>query len=206
MQGIDNPREHGQIGGSGGKDGTGSRIPLMTLKAIYCERNIGFLKECYVETINNREKLFLEIKGDLENGTDLFDAYAFVKNINPVSTLQYGDIEIVPFNKYKHLSEANMIDAFFKFDYSSTVSDGYGAVLYMKNILSGPEGEAAFEMINSRAGTIANLFSLENHLEIGLNDIVQLLYETIVATIAKAGLEIKNISDEIILSRRTLQQ
>lgn len=32
MQEIDNPREHGQIGGSSGKVGTGSRIPLMTLK------------------------------------------------------------------------------------------------------------------------------------------------------------------------------
>ncbi|MCR5726979.1 MAG: hypothetical protein K6G24_05885 [Lachnospiraceae bacterium] len=126
------------------------------------------LHDSYFELLDHREEVFSDIKGDIEGGTTLFDCYAFVKNMNAVASIQYGDIEVIPFNEYKALSESKMIDAFFTgkgipFDYSSNLKTGYGAFIYMKNVLSDEKGEFAKKFIQERAGIVANLFSLSNH-------------------------------------------
>ena len=126
------------------------------------------LLDSYMRAVERREQVFSEIKGDHENGTTYFDCYVFVKNMNVDTIIQYGDIEVIPFNRYKALSESKMIDAFFTsegvpFDYSSNLSDGYGAVIYMRNVLSDEKGDYAKRLIREKAGILVNLFSLSNH-------------------------------------------
>lgn len=126
------------------------------------------LHDSYFKVIEHREEVFIENKGDLENGNTLFDCYAFVKNMKTDSIIQYGDIEVIPFDEYKALSESQMMDSFFTrrgipFDYSSEIKCGFGSVIYMRNVLSDDKGDYAKKLIHKKAGIITNLFSLSNH-------------------------------------------
>ena len=91
-------------------------------------------REIYSKVVSYRDTTFSKVKGDITNGTTLFDSYIFVKNLNVYSTIEYGDVSVIPYNKYKSLSESRLIDSFFTsdyvtFDYSSTLKEGYAAVL-----------------------------------------------------------------------------
>ena len=125
------------------------------------------LKDIYHKVVRRRDELFEEPKGNVTNGDTQFDCFIFVKNINPISILQYGDIEIIPFNEYRYYSEAKMIDAFFAqitpgFDYSSTLKGEFGAVIYMKNVLAQNEYKEAIDYALNKADILVNLYSLLN--------------------------------------------
>ena len=126
------------------------------------------IRDIYYKVMDRREAVFSEVKGDIRNGTTIFDCYVFVKNLNVFSTTEYGDVSVIPYNKYKSLSEAKMIDAFFTtgdvlFDYSSSLREGYAAVIYFKNIMADEDGEYAKKYALERATIIVNLFSISNH-------------------------------------------
>lgn len=130
------------------------------------EFSVEELRRVYRGIFERREEEFGKPKGDLK-GNEVFDSYTFVKNINPVGKLQYGDIEIIPFNEYRTLSEAKMIDEFFKskgeeFDYSSSLKGEYGAVIYVKNIYVKNDYLEAADFSLKRARVLVYLYSLYN--------------------------------------------
>ncbi len=125
------------------------------------------LHNIYRNIIINREYVFSASKGDIETGNEVFDFYVFVKNLNISNRVQYGDIEVIPFNEYRALSETNMIDAFFsdengKFDFSATLQGGFGAVIHMKNIHVASSAADAEAIAWKKAQILINLFSLTN--------------------------------------------
>lgn len=133
-----------------------------------CEKTDNDVRDIYSNIVNHREAVFSEVKGDIINGTTLFDCFVFVKNLNVYSTIEYGDASVIPYNKYKSLSEAQLIDSFFTnekvtFDYTSSLREGFAAVIYIKNIMADENGEYAKKYALERASIIANLFSISNH-------------------------------------------
>ena len=128
-----------------------------------------FLVSVYNKLLYNRENVFRKKKGKVEDGNTVFDCFAFVKNMNVSATMQYGDIEVTPFNKFRTLSESKMIDAFFQerdsdsFDYSSSLEDRFGSVIKMVNVVSDENGMYAREFFEKKVTCIVNLFSLSNY-------------------------------------------
>ncbi len=121
-----------------------------------------------VNIYREREKSVSRKKHADEGGNKHFDVYMFCENINPISSCDYDDVRIIPYNHYNQMGEFDLINRFME-EYNiskaklseSDYTHRYSAVLIMENIVA-LDYNSAGKYATDRMGVLLNLYAVQD--------------------------------------------